>query len=52
MENKIIDTHIQGAAAAMAQYSACGIVLIHMRMDISGCAYNSNGGKKKQSTHS
>ncbi len=30
----------------MAHYSACGIVLIHMRMDIAGCARNSNGSKK------
>ncbi len=30
----------------MAHYSACGIVLIHMQMDIAGCACNSNGGKK------
>jgi hypothetical protein len=30
----------------MAHYSACGIVLIHMQMDIAGCACNSNGGQK------
>jgi hypothetical protein len=46
-ENKIIDTTQKlGAAAAMAHYSACGPVLIHMQMDIAGCACNSNGGKK------
>jgi hypothetical protein len=45
-ENKIFDTQKQGAAAAMAYYSACGIVLIHMQMDIAGYACNSNGSKK------
>ncbi len=30
----------------MAYFSACGIVLIHMQMDIDGCARNSNNGKK------
>ncbi len=30
----------------MAHYSACGIVLTHMRIDIAGCARNSKGGKK------
>jgi hypothetical protein len=30
----------------MAHYSAFGIVLILMRMDIAGCACNSNSGKK------
>jgi hypothetical protein len=44
---KNIDTQKQGAAAGMAHYSACGIVLIHMQMKIAGCAGNSNGGKKK-----
>jgi hypothetical protein len=52
MENKNIDTQKQGAAAAMAHYSACEIVLIHMQMNIAGCARNSNGGKKPQSTNS
>ncbi len=30
----------------MAHYSACGIVLIHMQMDIAGCTRNSNSGQK------
>ncbi len=30
----------------MVHCSACSIFLIHMQMDISGCAHNSNGGKK------
>jgi hypothetical protein len=46
MENKIIDTQKQGAAAAMTHYSTCGIVLIHMQMDIAGCACNSKSSKK------
>jgi hypothetical protein len=46
MENKIIDTQKRGAAAAMAHFSACVIVLIYMQMDIAECACNSNGGKK------
>jgi hypothetical protein len=45
-ENKIIHTQKQRVAAVMAHYSACGIVLIHMQMDIAGCACNSNGSKK------
>jgi hypothetical protein len=45
-ENKIIDTQKQGAAAAMAHYSACGIILIHMQIDIAGPAHNSNSSKK------
>jgi hypothetical protein len=39
-------TQKRGAAAAKAHFSAWGIVLIHMQMDIAGCARNSNGGKK------
>ncbi len=30
----------------MAHFSDCGIVLIHMQIDIAGCARKSNGGKK------
>jgi hypothetical protein len=43
---KIIDTEKQGAAAVMAHYSDCGIVLIDIQIDIAGCACNSNSGKK------
>jgi hypothetical protein len=39
-------TRKQGAAAAIAHYSFCGIVLIHVQKDIAGCAHNSNSSKK------